>query len=374
MAPKRKAITLKIQRKRRRVEGYAPEPSTRAGIQIPNKFKIVKQGDEEVRFLLHDDAEDENENDEAPNDRIIVFATDRMLDELAANDTWMLDGTFKISPVLIRQLYTIHVVVGNSGHVFPCVYALLPDKNTATYKRLFEILKSYRDLQPRTCIMNFELSAMKALRDAFPGVSVEGCFFHLTQAVWRKVQACGLVPQYRNNAAVREAIKALCVLAFFDTSQTVEVFEELQEEAEGLGEEDLVQVYDYFEDTYIGRVGRRHRKAPLFDKSIWNVKRRTEEGIPRTNNKLEAWHRTFQGMFDSPHPSIMRFFTAIQKEQNLQASDLIKFKSGQEVQKQEKRYKEMDGRIRTLLRRYREDIISKKDFIRGVGYNITLNV
>ena len=70
--------------------------------------------------------------------------------------------------------------------------------------------------------MDFELSAMKALRDAFPGVLVEGCFFHLTQAVWRKVQACGHVPQYRDNAAVREAIKSLCVLAFFDTSQIVD--------------------------------------------------------------------------------------------------------------------------------------------------------
>ena len=192
MAPKRKAITLKIQRKRRRVEGYAPEASTRAGIQSPNKLKIVKQWDEEVRFLLHDDAEDENENDETPNDHIIVFATDRMLNKLAANDTWMLDGTFKISPVLFSQLYTIHVAVGNSSHVFPCVYALLSGKTTATYKRLFEILKSYRDIQPRTCIMDFELSAMKALRDAFPGVSVEGCFFHLTQAMWRKVQAVAL--------------------------------------------------------------------------------------------------------------------------------------------------------------------------------------
>ena len=73
-------------------------------------------------------------------------------------------------------------------------------------------------------------------------------------------------------------------------------------------------------------------------------------------------------------PIYNAIFTAIQKEQNLQASDLIKFKSGQEVQKQAKRYKEMNGRITTLLRRYTEGMISKKDFIRAVGYNITLNV
>ena len=70
----------------------------------------------------------------------------------------------------------------------------------------------------------------------------------------------------------------------------------------------------------------------------------------------------------------MRFFTTIQKEQNLQTSDLMKFKSGQDVQKQNKTYRDMNARLVTLLRRYREGIISKKEFIRGVGFHITLNV
>ena len=134
----------------------------------------------------------------------------------------------------------------------------------------------------------------------------------------------------------------------------------------------LTSYYRFFPDDE-SRAKRRNRRAPLFDKIIWNV-RRTEDGIPRTNNKLEAWHRGIQGMFDSSYPSLIRFFTAIQKEQNLQASDLVKFKSGQDVQKQKKTYRDMNARLVTLLRRYREGIISKKEFIRGVGFNITLNV
>ena len=106
---------------------------------------------------------------------------------------------------------------------------------TRNFKIDFEILKSYRDLQPRTCTIDFELSSKKALRDAFSGVSVEGCFFHLTQAVRRKVQACGLVQQY-GGTPQSEKPSNHCVLAFFDPSQIVEVFEELQKEAEGLGE------------------------------------------------------------------------------------------------------------------------------------------
>ena len=58
-----------------------------------------------------------------------------------------------------------------------------------------------------------------------------------------------------------------------------------------------------------------------------------EEGIPRTNNKLDAWHMAIQRMLGSPHQSILRFVTAIQKEQQKKlASGLMKFISGQEVQ------------------------------------------
>ena len=77
---------------------------------------------------------DDNELNE--NNRILVFS-DLMLNELERNDVWMLEGTFKVSPSLFVQQHTIHVVIGgHSGHVFPCVYALLPDKSTETYKIL----------------------------------------------------------------------------------------------------------------------------------------------------------------------------------------------------------------------------------------------
>ena len=52
---------------------------------------------------------------------------------------------------------------------------------------------------------------------------------------------------------------------------------------------------DYFEDTFIGRPTRRNgRRAPQFPISLWNVHDRVEEGLPRTNNTVEGWHRSFQ--------------------------------------------------------------------------------
>ena len=50
-------------------------------------------GNEEVRFLLHDDF-DEDEGDDVQNtERLIVFSSDTMLNLLQDADTWIMDGT-----------------------------------------------------------------------------------------------------------------------------------------------------------------------------------------------------------------------------------------------------------------------------------------
>lgn len=370
-APTRKAISQRIQRKRKHSEiGHEVAPLNRSGIIIPEKYKTTKRGEEEHRFLLYD-------NEDDGNDRLIVFSSEVMLDELSKNNIWMMDGTFKVAPTLFLQLYTIHVIIGGpNGHVFPCIYALLPNKTTQTYIKLFQILKDARpNLAPHLCIMDFELASKRALLTEFPQVSVAGCFFHLTQAVWRKVQGAGLTENYINQPEVREAVKSLCALAFLDVENVNEAFEQLQEYVEQMAIEGLTNLYDYFEDTYIGRQGRRGvRRNPQIPKEMWNVKERTISGIPRTTNKLEGWHRGIQAMLDSPHPSIFRCFAALQREENLQVNDLFRFKAGHDVQKSKKTVKNMNKRLTTLITRLAEGTIERAEFLRGVGYAITLNV
>jgi len=52
--------------------------------------------------------------------------------------------------------------------------------------------------------MDFEIGAISATKHVF-GVSVQvkGCFFHLCQSMWRKIQNLGLSSVYKNNENIR---------------------------------------------------------------------------------------------------------------------------------------------------------------------------
>lgn len=49
-------------------------------------------------------------------------------------------------------------------------------------------------------VADFEAALWKALKDRFPGTPIQGCVFHWTQAVFRKVQEHGLQVNVNSNA------------------------------------------------------------------------------------------------------------------------------------------------------------------------------
>ena len=73
-------------------------------------------------------------DDEAYNRTIVLYISDWGLQNLAYSLHWAADGTFKVSPVLFQQLYTVHATV--LGVTVPCAYALLEDKSAHTYRQV----------------------------------------------------------------------------------------------------------------------------------------------------------------------------------------------------------------------------------------------
>ena len=201
--PRAADILRSIARYRRASGNTRREPTTLEDFELPEELRntMARPGSPSERFLLYDSRNDE----EYGGRRMMVFASDWGLLKLADARHWLADGTFKVAPAVFEQLYTIHA--SEHDQVFPCVYALLPDKQEPTYRKLLEIIKTaIEELRPGadgvggTILTDLEKAATNAFRAVFPDKQQSVCFFHFCQAIWRKAQQLGLQRQYGEDA------------------------------------------------------------------------------------------------------------------------------------------------------------------------------
>lgn len=75
--------------------------------------------------------------------------------------------------------------------IVPVIFALLP-KTQNTYTRLFRLLQNkIPNFSPKLFKIDFEVAAINAIKEIFPTAKVTGCFFHYSQAVWKKAKNLG---------------------------------------------------------------------------------------------------------------------------------------------------------------------------------------
>ena len=199
-------------------------------------------------------------------DRILIFASDEQVDIIQDTEDFLVDGTFKVVPEIFYQLFIVHGVFRD--HVVPLVYALLRRKNAETYQNLIlEILKIAPRWSPRTIMLDFEQASIGAFESAFPNAALSVCYFHLRQSIHRKIQVSeirwvinskfyflssikelGHQNTYQNDAIFSHKVHKIASLAFLEPNSVVTGFERLSMD---LGD-DLEDILDYFERTYIG--------------------------------------------------------------------------------------------------------------------------
>ena len=103
-----------------------PNPATREEIpELPEQYQLTVNGEQFMTF----------DNGIGDHERMYIFASELGLQCLAESEHWYADGTFKVSPELFFQLYTIHGE--QQGSIFPCAFGLLANKTEATYTRFF---------------------------------------------------------------------------------------------------------------------------------------------------------------------------------------------------------------------------------------------
>jgi len=131
------------------------------------------------------------------------------------------------------------------------------------------------ELAVRQVTVDFEKALWSALREVLPTVKIQGCVFHWTQAVWRKVQELGLQTAYSGNDAVYKYIGKVMALPFLPYREILPMFArpEAQDQTEKL-------------TSLVNYVKRQWIESQVFTPRNWCIYKQPI----RTNNDLEGWH------------------------------------------------------------------------------------
>lgn len=392
--PTQPALIRSLQRVRRKELPSNPLSLSQLG-EIPARYQQTLVGE---HFLLHDsgpppeesssdsdsesdDGEPERARQERP--RVIVFATRKNLELLCESAVWFLDGTFKTAPSIFAQVFTIMGSRKRAGHeeevAVPLVYALLTGKKTELYKEVLEVVKdavarfNVPRCNPMKVMTDFELAIINAVSEVFPNVPVSGCYFHLGQILYRRIQGDGLQAQYRDPAdrSVKRFAHMLLALAFVPVADVRGAYKELRRACPQI----LHGVYDEFNAYYIsGRraTGRRAATQPRYPPALWNQYNTAINKSCRTNNNSEGWHNRFQLVVSKHHPDLYTFIKEIQKEQGFTEICVTELAMGKRVKAAPtKKWADLQGRLESIASEYNTRPIL--EYLRAIAANVEIS-
>ena len=360
-APNTGAMRKIIRRKRHEIQAAPANPIDLQQLVLPDPYrKYVPQPGKEEDFLLCDSG--------AGLDRILIFGRKCWLEHLDTSNTWYADGTFAIAPSLFSQVYI--VMAKKHGGIHPIFYALLTNKQRATYTRMFDMVKALKpNLSPQAINCDYEQAAFLAMKDCFPEVEIRGCFFHLAQNMRKHLAETGVSHTYNNDADFALKARMVIALAFVPIADIYAYVDVLANELPI----ELQPLLNWFEDNYIGRLNRRGngRRPPLFPPEMWNLYHRTLNREDRTNNHAEAAHRRLHAELGMHHPTIWKFIDALRKVQKGRDSYYEQLVAGHNPPLKLKKHREADERIGKIVSEYSNRI--PLEYLRGLAYNYQMS-
>ncbi|KAG7174250.1 putative MULE transposase domain-containing protein 2 [Homarus americanus] len=170
---------------------------------------------------------------------------------LPRSDIWMMDGNFAMDPPKFMQLFVIRVPLGDTA--VSVVYAILQRNTQDTYE---ELLKAVLDKcsvyflcpDPSTVMLDFEQAIHQAITAVLgTEVTCHGCFYHSTQASWRKIQELGLTTIYKDSEGVKLFCGTVDILAFLPLEDIPAGIDYLRDHTP----DGLEPFLTYFDQTYV---------------------------------------------------------------------------------------------------------------------------
>ncbi|XP_048246386.1 uncharacterized protein LOC125377370 [Haliotis rufescens] len=208
---------------------------------------------------------------------------------------------------------------------------------------------------PEIFQVDFEVAAIRALRTEFQGSDIKGCFFHFTQAIWRKTQELGLAVGYRDNPLVEQWIRRAAALPLLPLQQVQDAW------IDSMNQSPDVPNADEFNDYIVTNWVDYEARFPL---SLWN---HHQTFGPRTNNNLEGFHSRLNASLNHRHPNLYRFIEIIKKIEKSEKTKLSQLDLGAAPPARKRVYKEIDNRLSRLKDQLSQGVKTPLQFLYAVG-------
>ena len=164
----------------------------------------------------------------------------------------MSDGTFKVAPSFLAQMYTLHGAF--HGKFLPLVFVLLSHKDEHSYTTMLTRVKERcPGWEPGLIMTDFEKGALNAYQVTWPRSEQKCCHFHLCQNYQKRIGEEGLKSRYEKDADFALSLRMVPCLAFLPPDKVIAGFEAIEDYFQNDQDADkIMAVLGYFEDTYIG--------------------------------------------------------------------------------------------------------------------------
>ena len=331
--------TMKSGLYKSRKEKFGPVPARLAEFVVPEKLQRLDNGES---FLLF----------QSDDNKIVVFGTEKDFATVCTTDELFVDGTFEAVPRFFTQLFTIHTFNGEKQ--FPRLYCFLENKTAEIYTNLIDALKNLAqnkglEFSPKKITSDFESGWISAVHESLQTTSINGCFFHFTQAVVRKINSMGLMKKFLENEPFRNIVREVIGLAFLPTDKVMTTLGKITETSP---DEETSSFLEYFMGQWVIRV----------QPQLWNVRGR----VHRTNNDLESWHNRLN--LDVGKAKNVFFIIQCLINDHLDAVVLERqMESGEAISLGKKKDEAKNNAIKRLERDLEAGAKSEKEFCRAIG-------
>lgn len=163
------------------------------------------------------------------------------------------DGTFQYVPLMYKQLYTFHLLVGNMS--FPLLFVYSESRNKNMYMKLFEYMKNELKIDLYKFMSDFEIAVRISVKHFYPNALIVGCWFHFINSLLKRIKKLGLQKLYNKDKQFNQTIRKYIALCFIPIDQVHNFHGIIVGEINNITNEDvkagLLQFNEYFERVWM---------------------------------------------------------------------------------------------------------------------------